>query len=166
MKTVPSLPSFIFGLTHARTRSVIQSPWWPCSVWHKCYPSGGQAEPVLSANEESLALQPVWNGHFIPFQSSFQLPKSGCLTFFLLFCSFWTWQTVCFTLHPFVIVKKKKKCSMWNFLIIILPMFYNYCICTAINNCLSWVRACVCMSLFIVWWSGNGIICFDAFICS
>lgn len=43
--------SSLTGLTRART--VIQSPWWPCSVWHKCYLSGGQAVPVLCANDDS-----------------------------------------------------------------------------------------------------------------
>lgn len=95
------------GLTRARTRSVMQGHSWPCSVWHKCYPSGGQVVPVLSANEDSLALHPVWpwNDHFIPWQSSFQLPKLGRLSFFLLLYAFWTWQMTCFTQHTFVIVK-------------------------------------------------------------
>lgn len=78
---------------------------------------------------------------------------------YLFFC---TWHLEHFNLHTNVFVESRGGC-MWYFIIIISPMFYNYCTCTAIKlNC---VNASCCVTkkpvcaapgcgCQVTWWAG------------
>lgn len=97
----------------------------------------------------SLLMSTLWHSNqygmaiFSPSSPVFSCLNQGVSPFFFCSIPFGHDRWYVLSCIHLWLWKRKKKCSMWNFLII-LPIFYNYCTCTAINNCLSWVCACVC----------------------
>lgn len=82
-------------------------------------------------------LRPQNEGISLPFMMFFFCYCCCCFYLIVISLFFCTWHLEYFNLRTYVFVESKGGC-MWYFIIIISPMFYNYCTCTAIKlNCVN-----------------------------